>query len=144
MNISDSGCTVTFLCPPSGPDDPFGSPLLTVLDVVRVFVMVGALYTVAQSGIAIGKVDSWRQRVSYGGAILLEIYVGVTELEHIGDYAHYRLVVAVLAIGGLCWSLTGAAHRVGDWEADTQHSRVMRRRRRRRRRRAILADDEVI
>lgn len=87
-----------FIEAPLGPSTPFGTPLLILVDTLRVFVMVAGLGLAAVTPYA-----AFTRSMSRGQLIRflsLALYAGAaagTELAHLGDYAHWRLVVNVAA-----------------------------------------------
>lgn len=91
---------VPFLEAPDGPNDPFGSPLVSVFDSVRVlFVfipglvnMLGIPHLIAYRSIPRG------QKRWFVALTLLSATACATELDHFGDYGHYRLFVNALAL----------------------------------------------
>ena len=89
------------VCNPTGPHDPFGSPLLIVADSVRLLVIIAAFMLVFSIGMA------WQRSVPGGGqrmrymslAMFAAVTVG-TALDNIGSIPSYRLVIS--AIGVVC------------------------------------------
>jgi hypothetical protein len=96
----DGNCN-PLVCSPTGPHEPFGTPLLAVADSSRLLVILVALGLVFSIGMA------WQRSTPHGGqrmrylslALLAAVVIG-TEIENIGNFPSYRLVVS--AVGVLC------------------------------------------
>lgn len=104
-----------FLCPPTGPSLPFGEPLLLVLDALRVVIMLGGIYMIAMSAMAITLVRQPRQRGVYAAVIIATLSIMGTELDHLGDYIHYRFLINMAFVGVGCWALHRIQRSVRDW-----------------------------
>lgn len=109
------------LCPPGGPGTPFGSPVLAVLDTVRVVLWLLCVFIIGKALVAVFALRTLRQR-----AIYLAMSAGAfaalgTEVDHLGDYAHYRLALLfVFGVAG-AWGLFRIERRVRDWsDADPE------------------------
>jgi hypothetical protein len=94
------------LCAPTGPGTPFAGPWLAVVDTVRVVMCVAALLLVALSAREIGNRRlPRRQRARFAALALFPASVLGTELAHLGDEPHYRLVLnlacVAIALAGL-------------------------------------------
>lgn len=109
MITADMSWIDIFIEVPQGPGTPFGTPLLILLDTFRVFVMVVGLGLAAVTPYA-----AFTRSMNRGQLIWLAslaLYAGAasgTELAHLGDYAHWTLVLNVSAglLGALgMWSL---------------------------------------
>lgn len=98
-----------WLCVPTEPGTPFGTPLLIALDSIRVGCVVLALVLTVWSLTMLVEADQPGQRWRLVGLALLAVAVMGTELSRLGDWAHYRLV---LNVGGIVAGVVGlAVHR---------------------------------
>lgn len=99
-----AGCLVG-LCAPAGPGTPFATPALAVLDTLRLLLSVAALsivwFTVRS---AAARWVPARQRARYAALGLFAAATVGTELAHLGDAAHYRLL---LNLAGVLAALAG-------------------------------------
>lgn len=86
------------LDPPQGPSDPFGSPVLVIIDSLRVLVVIGAIYVVSRCIWALSAVKHWRQKSRFLALTLAVCILALTQIDHLGDYIHYRLPVTMLVI----------------------------------------------
>src|ERR1044072_224780 len=87
----------TWLDAPDGPSTPFGSPVLIVLDVIRVLTMLISGYALVRCFRALFHYEEPHQRARFLALGLILLNVCGTEFEHLGDYAHYRLGFNFLA-----------------------------------------------
>jgi hypothetical protein len=120
------GCTSWLLCAPTGPGVPFGTPLVGVLDVVRVVVILGAFYAIGQCAAATVYIRNRRQRCIYGAVIALMLTIIGNEVDHFGDYAHYRLGLSLIAVVLACYGTYGIPQRIGDWDGPAPPGRDQR------------------
>lgn len=99
----------TIISPPGGPNDPFGSLGLVILDSIRVLII-----GLGVSVLVVTPLAMIRTRLTAGqsiriGALALFLLGAIgTEYDHIGDYAHWRLLVNIFASVGATygmWSL---------------------------------------
>lgn len=93
-----SGCSPIF-CSPDGPGQPFGTWYLAIFDAIRLVVIFAALGVVTATGTA------WARSVSHGGQrdryLALAFFSAVvagTEVENMGNYASYRLVLSTIGV----------------------------------------------
>lgn len=104
QNFSAAACLIG-LCPPTEPGTPFGTPLLIATDSIRTVVCLISLLVVWRATTrALDPDEPSRIRI---GCIALASYsvaaVG-TEISHLGDYPHYRLLLFVIgSLAGLFW-----------------------------------------
>ena len=98
--------------PPPGPSTPFGTTGLMVLDIIRVIVMLTGLAIVIATPIVISRSKTLGQKVRFGATALLIISVIGTEYDHLGDYAHWRLLVHTVALVFAAWGTWS----VFEWE----------------------------
>lgn len=98
-------CTslVPLLCSSDGPSTPFGNPVLAVADLLRIACAFGGLLVAATTpGVtrrAWTELQRWRL-ISIG---LFALVAGGTELEHLGDWPSYRLLLNIAAVGFAAW-----------------------------------------
>lgn len=92
------GC-LPLICSPTSPGHPFGSWYLAIADITRLLCIFGAFTLVAKIGVA------WRrsmphqgQRDRYLALGLLAMVITGTELENIGNYPSYRLILSLIAL----------------------------------------------
>jgi hypothetical protein len=83
--------------PPQGPSDPFGNGMLAVLDSVRVISIVCGVYVLIIGIVAIYYTHNWNQKLRFGSIVLYAVVAALTELEHLGDYANWRLIISTMA-----------------------------------------------
>jgi hypothetical protein len=88
---------------PSGPDDPFGNPTIVVLDCLRILIVLCGVLTVLLTIPALPMTWSITQKYRIGCIALFSIYVSMTEIQRIGDYANWRLL-----LGAVCsiWAVS--------------------------------------
>lgn len=90
---------------PSGPDLPFGSPLLIVLDAIRILTVLASGFILVRCFRYLFVFPEPHQRARFVALGLIALSVAGTEFEHVGDYAHYRLALnflgSLIAIWGL-------------------------------------------
>jgi hypothetical protein len=107
--VNSAGCA-PFWCSPDGPGVPFGPWPVWAFDELRVACFVGTAATMiltvaalrhAAHGATFGQQSRWL------AALIFTISVAGTELEHLGDYASWRLLVNALA---LALNLYGLVH----------------------------------
>lgn len=91
--------------PPTGPDDPFGSYGLIIVDSIRVLIMGIGVLILTMTPAAVFRSQTLGQKVRLGASALLTISVLGTEIAHLGDYAHWRLFVNVVAISFSAWGI---------------------------------------
>lgn len=106
---------IDLFSPPTGPNNPWGTPWLAVVDTVRVLMAMGGLYILWQSFAATVHVRNPRQRAIYIAFGLVQLGIGGTELDHLGDGVHYRFLLFAVVIGIGCYGLSGITGRVEDW-----------------------------
>lgn len=94
-----------FLPAPSGPNTPFGSPELIVVDSLRVIVLALGVITIISTVIACTRVRTAGQFTRFGTMALFMLTAMLTEFDHIGDYAHYRLYLHIIATVGAAWGM---------------------------------------
>lgn len=104
------------LCPPTGPDTPFGSPLLIALDAVRVIVWGLCLFIIGRALTTVYLIRNTRQRAIYIALACGAFAIIGTEIDHLGDYAHYRLALHAGAALAGAYGLRGIQWRVRDWD----------------------------
>lgn len=107
---------VDWFSPPGGPGTPWGSPWIALLDSVRVLMVVGGLYVLWQCFAAVVHVRNRQQRAIYVAFGLTMLGIAGTEIDHLGDGAHYRFALFAIVIGVGCYGLFGITSRVGDWD----------------------------
>lgn len=96
------GCP--WLCSPSGPTEPFGSPVLIAVDIVRVLVVLCALGVVVTSIVGSRRAPVLSpQAARFLGLSAFALSAASTELVHLGDYASYRLPLNMIGCGLCLW-----------------------------------------
>lgn len=85
-------------CNPHGPNTPFATPLLVVVDVLRVVSVVGALLIVALVLRVFRRVEVSGQRSRFLAFALFALVVANTEMNKIGDYPSLRLPMSLAAV----------------------------------------------
>jgi hypothetical protein len=95
--------------PPEGPNLPFGNSALIILDTIRLLVIsLGGTFLLFVPAAIIRTHRSGGQSLRIGATALFILGAIGTEYDHIGDYAHWRLVVNIFATVGATygmWSL---------------------------------------
>lgn len=115
-------CLLPGFCPPPGPSTPFGSPLLVLLDTVRLAVLLIGLATLWRLTTVGPNQLARSRRIGYAGAGLLVLGAIGTELNHLGDHAHYRLLLFVVGVGLIAWGVyTSEKPGRGDDSAPGRH-----------------------
>lgn len=85
------------LCAPDGPSTPFSAATLW-LDLFRVVVMVLGVALIVLTPRLVFRAKALGQQCRLlGQAVFATITVG-TEVDHLGDYAHYRLVLSFVGV----------------------------------------------
>lgn len=88
---------------PSGPDTPWGNPTLCVLDTLRLIIIVLGLLCLLDTPRLIYLSTVLGQRIRILACTLFSIVAILTEYNHIGDYAHWRLAVNLIATVCMSW-----------------------------------------
>jgi uncharacterized protein YhhL (DUF1145 family) len=81
---------------PLTPDDPFGNPLLVLLDSIRVFIAVLAGISLLMLIPSLPMARNLPTRYRLICLMLFSIYMLTTEIQRIGFYANWRIMLAVL------------------------------------------------
>jgi hypothetical protein len=90
--------------PPTGPNTPFGDPILDVFDSLRLLCFIASAVAVVFAVVLIARErGAVGQRTRLVASTLLVIGAAMTEAYRFGDYANLRLVVAVIASMALAW-----------------------------------------
>ena len=87
---------------PSGPNTPFG-PGVFVFDVMRVIVISCVIGITVILPIAVRRSTVLGQKARIIGAGIVFIGVCGTEIEHFGDYVHWRLYFFFFASVAMTW-----------------------------------------
>lgn len=85
-------CVWSVTCNPSGPDTPFGTPVLALWDLFRCLTLAACLLILVTSPAAFGRCGEVGQRVRILAAILWTLQTITTEAIHLGDEASLRLL----------------------------------------------------
>ena len=122
--LAQVGCELGLLCAPVGPGDPFGSFWLAVADTLRLACCLGALVVVALATLVArrDRPDPATQAVLAAVCLFCLSVIG-TELDRLGDFAHYRLLVNAAAVGlalAALWRRRRPAHAT---ETSGRHAR---------------------
>jgi hypothetical protein len=88
---------------PGGPNTPFAWPVLFVVDSLRVLITVGSVVLVIISVWAIRRSVARGQVLRFLGVVPIYFYVLGTELDHLGDWPHWRFVTGLTGISLLLW-----------------------------------------
>jgi hypothetical protein len=115
VSTAATGC-LPFLCAPDGPDTPFGSFGLAVLDSGRALVWLLGLFVIAKALATIYYIRNPRQRAVYIALAFGAFLMIGTEWEHFGDYANYRLFATLAFMGAASYGLARIELRVRDWD----------------------------
>lgn len=110
----------TFFSAPQGPGMPFGDSTLIVLDTIRVIILsLGGSVLLATPYAMIRTRLTAGQSIRFGALALFLLAAMGTEFDHIGDYAHWRLVVNIFAVIGAAYGMWSHF----TWEAPAQIKR---------------------
>jgi hypothetical protein len=92
--------TTAFTVPvaPEGPGTPFGTPGLIVFDSLRVLVFVLGLLNLALKPWLFRRCDAPGQVARIAALGMLSVVGMSVELEHLGDYANWRLFFVLVAM----------------------------------------------
>jgi hypothetical protein len=115
MTALDTAACLPLLCPPRGPGTPFGTPLIAALDTVRLACWIASLYVVTRCIHAIYRIRTRQQRAIYVALALFAFATLGTEIDHLGDLAHYRLIVNIAGAATACYGLRSIRDHVRDW-----------------------------
>lgn len=85
-----SDIRVDFEWSPDGPGTPFASPWLAVMDVLRVSTIAASVLLMVLSMIAARQVGP-QQAARFAALAFFALTVGITEIEHLGDWPSPRL-----------------------------------------------------
>lgn len=99
-----------WLCePPLGPSRPFGDAALIVFDTLRIVCFVSAAAALVLTTIIVFRSDrATGQKVRFLSFLGLGLVAVLTEVEHFGDYANLRLVIATASLMSMAWGCYSA------------------------------------
>lgn len=103
---------------PGGPNTPWGNLAIAVLDTLRVIICIFAFMILGLTPSTIKRANTVGQRSRLLGAGLYAIVAVLTEYNHIGDYANWRLVVNLVATACIAWGYWSAIF----WETGSTYS----------------------
>jgi hypothetical protein len=93
------------LCAPDGPNTPFAFPTLFLTDILRICIMLlGVAIIVLTPRLVLSSPSKGQKARLLGQGIFALIVIG-TEVDHIGDYMHYRLVLTLIGVSVMWWGL---------------------------------------
>lgn len=97
------------LCPwlcraPQQPGTPFAWPVLTVIDVFRVYIAVAAAILIVLSVWSIHRSGASGQKSRFAYAAFMTVGALGTELEQIGMWPHYRFVIYLVGVTIGLWA----------------------------------------
>ncbi len=116
---------------PMTPDDPFGNPVVAVLDCVRIFIAFLGLLSLAMIVPSIPMARNLPTRYRLICLALFSIYVSLTELQRIGFYSNWRLLLGLACATGTFVSILLFIRFEGDrryapkwarWSSDRMHT----------------------
>jgi hypothetical protein len=94
----------SWLCgPPQGPSTPFGAPRLVVFDSLRVICVVAAVVAAALAVAILRRRMVPGQRSRFLALTGFSAVVIGVEIEHLGDDANWRLIVAIASTLAAAW-----------------------------------------
>lgn len=93
---------------PEGPRTPFGAPDLSVYDSLRVVIFALTTFTIITTFIIIKNSVTLGQVSRIVGATGLCIVSSLTELNHLGDYANWRLGLNLVFSVAISWGYWAA------------------------------------
>lgn len=94
------------LCAPGGPGIPFGTPGLIALDCLRIVTMLIGVAIIVWTPRLVLEAPSIGQQARLASQAMFCLIVIGTEIDHMGDYAHYRLYVSFVAVSVMFYGLT--------------------------------------
>jgi hypothetical protein len=103
MVIGDGPQRCYAMCAPEGPNEPFAQPVLIWLDGFRILVMIMGVLLVVWTPSLILQARAVGQQARLLGQGIFSLIVIGTEVDHIGDYANYRLFLSFLGIAIMLW-----------------------------------------
>lgn len=87
---------------PDGPSTPF-HPGVIVYDIMRVVVMCCIIAIAGMMPIAVNRSGTLGQKARIIGSTIVFLGVFGTELEHFGDFVHWRLYFNFIAATSMTW-----------------------------------------
>jgi hypothetical protein len=94
------------LCAPSGPGTPFGNAVLIAEDILRIITMLLGMANIVWTPRLVLQAPALGQQCRLASQALFCLVVIGTEIDHMGDYAHYRLFVSFGAIAVMLFGLS--------------------------------------
>lgn len=94
------------LCAPNGPGTPFGTPGLVWIDSLRVLTMLVGMAVIVWTPRLVMQAPAFGQQCRLASQAMFCLIVIGTEVDHMGDYAHYRLYVSFVAVALMLYGLT--------------------------------------
>jgi hypothetical protein len=86
------------LCAPNGPNTPFAFPTIFWIDVARIIVMLLGMVLIVFTPRLVLQAGVVGQKCRLAGQGVFALIVIGTEVDHIGDFAHYRLALSFIGI----------------------------------------------
>lgn len=106
MTVKDSGLSGELcyaICAPDGPSTPFALPDIVWIDSLRLLVMVMGVVLIVVTPRLVLRAEALGQQMRLAGQGFFALIVIGTEVGHLGDDMHYRLVLSLLGISLLLW-----------------------------------------
>jgi hypothetical protein len=94
------------LCAPAGPGTPFGTTGLILIDSLRIITMLIGMVVIVWTPRLVLQAPSIGQQCRLASQAMFCLIVIGTEVDHMGDYAHYRLYVSFFAVVLMLYGLT--------------------------------------
>lgn len=85
-------------CTPEGPGTPFGSPLLVVVDTLRVLCVLAGLAVALVMPHVLRTVDDWGQALRFAALAGFYLVSIDSRFEHLGDHPSMRMLFDVAAV----------------------------------------------
>lgn len=98
------------LCAPDGPSAPFSTSALIIVDSFRILLMVMGMVLVVWAPRLALEARAPGQRARLIGQGIFALIVIGTEVDHLGDYAHYRLFITFIGISVMLWGVSQLRH----------------------------------
>lgn len=95
-------------CAPEGPGNPWGTAELGVWDSVRVVLVLISAFVAIRSVIAAVWTDNRGQTWRYVALSMFAVITAGTELNHLGDWAHWRLPLSAVGVTAAAIGIRGA------------------------------------
>lgn len=105
------------LTSPQGPDTPFGSPGMVIMDLLRILIVILAILIAVMAPIILHRMRTIGQRARILGCTGLCFMAAINEYRHLGDYTSWRFAVDLVCVVAVAWGYYSAI----EWENSAQY-----------------------